>query len=768
MSDSLVRDLAAENARLRHLLETSPSTVYSLRVQDGRLVVDWVSQNVVRVLGYTPEETSAPGFWAARVHPGDRDAATDAISALFREGEVILEYRFRHRDGSYRHLRDGLTLVRDGEGRPKEVIGSWADITERVLMEEALRQSEDRFRRAFENGPVGMAVVGLDERFFQVNQALCEILGRTSEELLACTVRDVTHPDDLDAEQSKKGRMLRGDGTAFQMEKRYLHADGHVVWGQLSVSVVPDADGRPLYFIGQLEDVTERKRAEATLRESEERFRSLIEKTTDILTVFDAQGTIRFASPSLGEALGRPLEEIVGRTMLEFVHPEDLERTRRRFEEMLADPGATVRHTARVGAGDGRWRIFDSVGRSLFHVPAVGGLVVNSRDVTEQRALEDQFHQAQRLEAVGRLAGGVAHDFNNLLTVILGCAERLERSEARSESDRVSIREIRRAGERARDLTRRLLAFARREIIAPRAVDLNDLVRDAERLLRRLIGEDVELTTRLADGLWPVKADPGQIEQVILNLAVNARDAMPRGGRLVLETGNADLDGAAAASHPGAAAGPHVRLEIADTGTGIPAEILPHVFEPFFTTKPEGQGTGLGLATVYGIVTQSGGHVRIRTEPGRGTTVEMLFPRTFEVPRVDAGAAPGPVRGGHETILVIEDDPSVRDIASLTLEASGYRVLQAQNGRAALDLAAGHRDRIDLILTDVVMPGMSGPEAVAEIVRVRPASRVLYVSGHADETISRQRVLDPGVEFLPKPFTASTLLARIRKVLDGR
>jgi nitrogen-specific signal transduction histidine kinase/CheY-like chemotaxis protein len=408
------------------------------------------------------------------------------------------------------------------------------------------------------------------------------------------------------------------------------------------------------------------------------------------------------------------------------------------------------------------------VARNLLHDPDVRGIVVNRRDVTEQQRLEDQFRQGQKLESVGRLAGGIAHDFNNLLTVILSCAEVLKReAELTSTAALEDIEDIRTAGKRAAELTRQLLAFARKQVIAPVPLDLNELVHGTEKLFRRVLGEDIELVTTLQPALWPVRCDPGQTEQVILNLAVNARDAMPCGGKLTIETSNLDVDAAHPATLTGVPPGPYVRLAVHDTGAGMSAEVKARVFEPFFTTKPVGKGTGLGLATVYGIVSQSGGFILVESEPGGGATFELLFPRIDEDAHALEARAPEISSTGTETILVVEDDPQVREVTVRSLRSGGYAVLSASSGRQALDVAAGEPGSLHLLLTDVVMPGLDARAVADELCRRHPGLRVLYVSGHAQEVIVSRGVLDPGIAFLPKPFTAASLLARVRTVLDA-
>ena len=646
-TDVTRRYLAEEEARrqkaqLQHLLSLSPSVIYSLRLGPGGTKLATVSENLEQVLGWTKADIPNLVTWAEKVHPDDRAVASAASSRVLGEGHVVHGYRFRHRDGSWRWMLDEMRLVREEGGGSAEVVGAFSDVTTQREAEERLRESEERFRRAFADAPVGMALVGLDERFLQVNGALCRILGYPAERLLQMTVPQVTHPDNIVREESQKVRLLRGDGRAYQMEKRYLHADGHVVWGALSVSAVTDREGKPRYYIGQLEDVTERRQAEDALRQSEERFRELIERGTELLGVLDSDGKVAFCTESAAQMLGYPLDEIMGRLPHDLVAPEDADRAMRILAELGPTAGASGQIELRMRRRDGSVRVFDSLVRNLLHVPAIRGFVVNARDVTEQRQLEERFLQAQKLESVGRLAGGVAHDFNNLLVAILSYAEFLEEGIRAGNPSLEDLSEIRNAGERARELTRQLLAVARRQVVEPRVMDLNEVLRDAERLLRRVLGEDVALIVIPATDLWRVKADAAQMQQVVLNLAVNARDAMPHGGELTLETANVELDERYAESHPGVQPGPYVLLAVSDSGVGISPEAKAHLFEPFFTTKPVGAGTGLGLATVYGIVAQAGGHVWAYSEPGHGTS----FKSTCRGPRRSRRArSRGPSRG---------------------------------------------------------------------------------------------------------------------------
>ncbi len=514
--------------------------------------------------------------------------------------------------------------------------------------------------------------------------------------------------------------------------------------------------------------------AEAARDASEQRFRSLIEYSSDVITLLDAAGTIIYSTQSLKPTLGYAAGEMTGRSVLELVHPDQQSAATALLGRLFGDPEEIVHTDLRVRHKDGSWRDLEAVIANRLADPSVRALVVNYRDVTDRKQAEESLRVAderlravQRMEAVGRLAAGIAHDFNNLLTAILGSTDLLLEALPPDHPAREDALESRQAALRAADLTRQLLAFSRQQVLAPRVLDLNEVVREVERLLRRLIGEDMGLRTVLATDLAAVRADPSQLEQVLVNLAVNARDAMPRGGTVTIETANVSLDGAYVANQPLVAAGDYVMIALSDTGTGMDAETQARVFEPFFTTKERGKGTGLGLATVYGIV---GGYIWVYSELGIGTTFKIYLPRVAggEVvePRVAVPDTTATLHGS-ETILVVEDQEEVRTLIRKILEARGYHVLTAANGGAALETAASHSGPIHLLLSDVVMPGMSGREVSRLLSPTRLSMRTLYVSGYTDESIVQHGVLEAGVEFLQKPFTAAGLLRRVREVLDA-
>ncbi len=511
------------------------------------------------------------------------------------------------------------------------------------------------------------------------------------------------------------------------------------------------------------------------VRESEALLRAVTDAIPDPVFLKARDGRWLFSNPATLQVIGRTMEQVIGKTDAEIYDDPSVGAALMETDRRIMESGEAEVVEERILGPQGYRTFLSSKAPYRDADGRVAGLIGNARDITDRKrseqellAAEERFQQAQKLESVGRLAGGVAHDFNNLLTVILGCSDVLQDDlRAGRPAAPEDVEQIRAAGGRARELTGQLLAFARRQVAAPVPLDLNDAVRASERLLRRVVGEGVQLSVELQPGLWTAVCDPSQVEQIILNLAMNARDAMPRGGELALQTRNLDVDGAHTASDGEARAGEWVQLMVQDTGVGMAPEVLAHLFEPFFTTKPKGSGTGLGLATVYGIVSQAGGHVHVRSAPGQGTAIEVCLPRRLQVAQRPSQILAAPAARGTETVLAVEDDPLVREITARALRAGGYRVLVAAGGAEALEMAARLEGPLHLIVTDVVMPGMDGRALADELRRRNPGVRVLYVSGYAHDIIGHHGVLDAGVELLPKPFTSGALLARVRAVLDA-
>jgi PAS domain S-box-containing protein len=638
--------------------------------------------------------------------------------------------------------------------------------TEQARAEEARRQGEERFRALIEHGADAVALIAPDGTLLFASHSIERLLGFAPVELVGHPGFERVHPDDAPRLHAALRDTLASPGTPASLELRWRHKDGS--WLHID-AVAVDRLAEPAVgaIVVNFRDVSERRKAEAALRESEERYRTLVEGVRDIIFALSPEGTIASLNPAFETITGLRREEWVGQPFERLVHPEDLPLAL----ELL---GRVVRGELRpasqfrVRTAKGDYRVGEFSATPQLHEGRLVGILGIGRDVTERVQLEQQLRQAQKMEAVGRLAGGIAHDFNNILTAITGYADLLLEDLGATDPRRQDADEIHKAADRAAGLTRQLLAFSRQQVLQPTVLEVNKLVSDLEKMLRRLLGEDVELGTRLAPTTGRVKADPGQLEQVIMNLAVNARDAMPNGGKLTLETGNVDLDEAYAADHYPARAGPFVMLAVSDTGIGMSEETQVHMFEPFFTTKEKGKGTGLGLATVYGIIKQSGGFIWVYSEVGHGTTFKLYLPRVEELAERPSQPAQAPARAarGTETVLVVEDEAPVRSVARQVLERHGYTVLEAPSAEAALDIVTRYSGTIHLLLTDVVMPGLNGRELANRLAGLRPDAKVIFMSGYTDDAVTRHGVLEPGSAYVQKPFTPDAIARKVREVLD--
>jgi two-component system cell cycle sensor histidine kinase/response regulator CckA len=760
------KHLAQMEGRYRGLLEAAPDAMVVVN-PGGEIVL--LNVQAEKQFGYRRDELVGQkvkniipeGFAERLVADGLRSTA-DALAQQIGTG---IELTGRRKDGSEFPIEIMLSPLESAEGIL--VTAAIRNISVRKAAEKHLAQMEGRYRGLLEAAPDAMVVVNSGGEIVLLNVQAERQFGYRRDELVGQKVKNII-PEGFaerliaDALRSPADALAQQIGTGIELSGR--RKDGSEFPIEIMLSPLASTEG--ILVTAAIRDISVRKSAERRLLESEEEYRLLFDSNPHPMWVFDIE-TLAFlaVNDAAVQLYGFSRDEFLGMTIKE-IRPIEQVPPLLEYLETMPDspslPATQVKHRKKDGS---LLEVAGASNRIEFHGRRARLVLAN--DVSEKKRLEAQLLQAQKLEAVGRLAGGVAHDFNNILGVIIGYGEMAQRQLDPEHPVRSRVDQMVKAAGRAAGLTRQLLAFSRKQVLHPRAIDLNAVVVDVDKMLGRLIGEDIDLALRPAPGLGTVEADPGQIEQIILNLAVNARDAMPEGGRLTIETANVDLDEDYAAAHPPLKPGRHVMLAVSDTGIGMDEETRLQIFEPFFTTKPEGQGTGLGLATVYGIVKQSGGYIWVYSEPGRGTTFKVYLPRLDErAEPIGAGAATVEAPRGQETILLVEDTAILQEVIRETLEERGYTVLLAANGEEALAVAGEREEQIHLLLTDVVMPKLGGVQLAKLLSASRPAIRVLYISGYTQGAISHDGVLGEGVMLLEKPFSGDQLARAVREALD--
>jgi len=755
------KSLQRQKTELRALFDLMPALIW-FKDTENRILL--VNQRLAEAAGKTVAEIE--GKSARDIYPQDAARYYADDLEVIRLGVPKLGSVEQVRDlaGKDHWLQTDKVPYFDKDGKVIGIVAMAQDITERKWSENALRESEERFRSYFELGLIGMAISSPAKGWLEVNDQLCRMFGYGRSELLQTTWAELTHPDDLPADLANFNRVLTGELDGYSMNKRFVRKDGQIIDTTLSVKCLRRADSSVDYFVVLLQDITARKQTEA----ARDRLAAIVEHSAEAIISKTLDGIVTSWNPAAGKMLGYTAAEMIGQPLLAIIPDDRLNEE----AEILASfaRGELVRHveTVRVRKDGQRFEVSATISAIKDADGSTVGISKIIRDITERRRLEGQLFQSQKLETVGKLAGGIAHEFNSILTAIIGQSELLLHDLPAGSPLVKNATEISRAAERAAALTRQLLAYGRKLRLEPEILDLNAILAGMESTLRHLAGRSVDVRLVPAAGLRTVRADAAQIEQVITNMAINARAAMPNGGKLTLETANVSFDLESVGRHPELKPGDYVMLAITDTGAGMSAEVKARAFEPFFTTKAVGQGTGLGLSTCYGIIKQSGGHISLYSEPAHGANFKIYLPQVESpakppAPQFDLPALPR----GTETILLVEDDPALREMAATLLKRLGYTVWTAANGAEALSLKQQHDiGQVDLVFTDVVMPHMTGKELAGRVRALYPATKILFTSAYTENAIVHQGVLDQGTMLLEKPFTPSALARKLREALD--
>lgn len=774
LTDITARKLAETELRqseqqFRTLYDKTPAMFHSV---DGQGHLIRVSAFWLEKLGYASAEVIGKPLSNFLPNSCAKHLRENVRPILLRDGYVEnVELEIFKKDGATIDVQISASAEYDDDGSIKNTLTVLSDISDRKRMERDLRASEEQFRGAFETSPQGMGLVSSSAQWIKVNSALCEMLGYREDELVGVSIRDLTHPEDLEIDVENVTQLLSGARDSYQMEKRYLHKDGSTVWTVISVMLIRDARNQPVHFVIQMLDLTDRKRMERALRRSEEQFRSAFETSPQGMALVSPAGRWLTANKALSDMFGYDKTELLEKGIHNLTHPDDLDNEVEDIKRLLRGQAQSFEMEKRYLHKSGAiiWgQVSISLIRDETGEPAQ--FVFQMVDLTKRREAEQQLVQSQKLEAVGQLTGGLAHDFNNLLAVILISLQLLERTHGDDPKSLKRIKAALDATERGADLTHRLLAFSRKQSLEQKVVDVNQLVKGMSSLLNRTLGGTIKLETHYAKDLCKIETDQSQLETGILNLAINARDAMPSGGDLTIEARNVIIDEAYAGSHSEVTPGRYVMIAVSDTGTGIPDDVVDKVFQPFFTTKEVGKGTGLGLSMVYGFVKQSKGHVEIYSEQDVGTSIKLYLPALADAQDQDVVVTPdvvGDIMGNGEAVLVTEDDPAVRESVKALFKSLNYEVTEAANAAEALEVIKSDAP-IDLLFSDIVMPGgMNGVELANEAMGLRPDLKILLTTGFAEVAITRGTLPKAVTEIIGKPYRRGDLALKVRGVLDA-
>ena len=803
------QELRRANDRLEYLLHSCPATIYTSRAS-GDFGATFISDTIKGQTGFEPRDFTANSqFWVDNIHPDDRERVFAELGTLFEHGSHVHEYRFRYADGTYGWMRDELRLMRDEAGEPIEIVGSWIDITkrrqveeemqrlnaelearvaertadllhsnqrlqaelaERKRAEETLRESEARTRLIIDTALDAVVTMDSSGTVTGWNPSAEATFGRTEEQTLGREMAEMVIPDRYRQahRDGLRSFLETGEGPVLgtRIEIVALHSDGHEFPIELAIS--PLQVGGQHIFSGFVRDLSERKRAEETLRRSEASYRGLVDHATYGIYRSAPDGRFLMANPAMALMLGCESEtELLTASVADLCgDPERRERLLEHYRDAASIDELEVEWQCKGGKPvtlrlNGRPIRNETGELECYEMIA--------QDVTEQHKLERQLQQAQKMEAVGQLTGGIAHDFNNILTIIVSNAALVAEALPKElEEAQTELEELQAAAQRGAEMIKKLLGFSRRERLAPQSVNLAQLVAETKIMLARLLPEHIEVRVDADESVGSVRADSGAVEQILLNLATNARDAMPEGGTLTFEVRADRLEAGYHATHPWVVPGEYVRIAVSDTGVGMDEVTKQKIFEPFYTTKKVGEGTGLGMAMIYGLVKQHGGFVHVYSELGKGTEVKLYFPVVHSEAEatVPAPAREASLPVGTETILLVEDEAAIRRAAKRALEAHGYSVLVAADGEEALEVFGAHESEVDLIMSDLVMPKLGGRQLYDALRQRGNEIKFLFSSGYSADELREGTALEPGTGFVQKPWTLSDLLGGIRGMLD--